>query len=144
MHADDRATIKNEMRTLDDNGRTASEQRYEVRRDVLWLQCEMCHLKEEEGGNGLLIGAVRDVTTRHELVEELRDSKDRFESTVLAAGLVLCDIDLGSRHVTFAGDCESALGQWPAELNGAVSGWIERMHAEDASRFERSLDEART
>ena len=144
VHADDRATFEEQVRGLTEAGRTSNELRYEVRGALLWLQCEMRALRVEEGGEGVVIGAVRDVTARHELVEQLRQSKDRHEATVIAAGLVLCDVDFTSGRVVFGGNCDGLLGQWPAELSGVLNDWVRRLHPEDAPRFRQALEDARS
>jgi PAS domain S-box-containing protein len=144
VHPADRGAFAGELRALADAGRTSSELRYEVRGAVLWLQCEMRQLKEEEGGNGLIVGAVRDVTTRHELVAQLRESKERHEATVMAAGLMLCEFDFEKREATFAGNCEAVLGRWPSELSGPLDAWLERVHPDDVPRLEKAFEAART
>ncbi len=144
LHTDDRAAFEEQLRGLGEAGRASSELRYEVRRAVLWLQCEMRALRAEEGGEGAIIAAVRDVTARHELVEQLRQSKDRHEATVIAAGLVLCDVDFAAGRVTFGGNCDGLLGQWPAELSGVLNDWVRRLHPEDAPRFRQALEDARS
>lgn len=140
----DRAAFEGQLRALADSGRASSELRYAVRGSVQWLQCEMRQVKEEEGGNGLIVGAVRDVTTRHELVEQLRESKERHEATVMAAGLMLCEIDFEKREATFGGNCEAVLGRWPSELSGALDDWLERVHPDDVPRFKQAFEAART
>ena len=144
VHPDDRAAFDGQLRTLKESGKhTAFELRYDLLSGVSRLECEMRRLNEEEGGDGAIIGIVRDVTARHELVDALRDSKERHEATVMAAALVLCDIDFTTRRIAFGGACEAVLGRWPSELSGSLDEWLQRLDPDEAQRFKRALEEAR-
>jgi PAS domain S-box-containing protein len=135
-----RPAFAEQLEALDATGRAESELRYDLRGAAAWLQVD---LRRPADRKGAIVASVRDVTARRELVDDLRESRDRHEAAVMAAGLVLCDLDYATRRMTFGGASDALLGHWPTELAGQLSDWVARLHPDDVARFERELDDAR-
>jgi signal transduction histidine kinase len=148
VHEDDRAAMALHLRTLAEGGRVSTELCFDLRRGNVRFECEMWIPErdgDEGGGEGrerVVVGIVRDVTARHELVAQLRETKERYESTVMAARLILFELDYMKRQVTLGGNCEAVLGRWPAELSGELADWVRRLHPDDSARFEQVLLDA--
>ncbi len=143
LHADDQDAWLGPVKLLRSGAHASSELRYVVPQGTVRLQCDVRLLRDASGDEArTLIAVVRDVTARHDLIEQLRQSKERFEFAVQTAGLLLLDVDVGKQRVTAAGNGGTLLGHWPSELSGPLQSWIERIHPTDADRVVRAFDGA--
>ena len=143
VHADDQAAWLAPLKTLRAGALTSCELRYALPQGIALLQCDVSLLSEAEStADRTMVAVVRDVTARHELIEQLRESKERFESAVTAAGLLVLTVNVRDQRVDAAGNGHALLGNWPAELSGPLSAWLERVHPDDANRVARALRES--
>jgi PAS domain S-box-containing protein len=78
-----------------------------------------------------LVGVVHDITDLKVSREELRLERERLALAMEAAGEGMWELDLASRWLHFDPDSVRQLGYARGELDGELSGWLQRVAAED-------------
>ena len=89
-----------------------------------------------------LIGVRVDITERKNHERELQAWRDRFEAFVNASGQILYDWNMQADEVTYAGNVEGILGDASAQLDGALSRWLDRVHPLDRDGVAHALRQA--
>jgi PAS domain S-box-containing protein len=97
-------------------------------------------LYDELGNPVKVLGTVQDITERKHAEEELRHWKERYEMLTRASGQIIFDWNVVTGRRTYGGDSERMIGYPPETLDGTIEEWIERIHPEDQSHYERSLE----
>jgi len=84
----------------------------------------------------------KDVTTRHEALEQLRVSNDRFEKVSAATNDAIWDWDIKSDTGYLGGGFKTYFGYEYDLIKGALSVWKNKIHPNDYSLVIQSMNEA--
>jgi PAS domain S-box-containing protein len=84
-------------------------------------------------GRRKIIGAIRDITTRHRAEEELKQTKQRLQHVLTSSPAVIYACNpAGDCATTFISDnVKSELGYEPREFTENLHFWIDRIHPDD-------------
>lgn len=88
------------------------------------------------GFTGLLV----DVTEKERLLNEFRESKDRYELVVRASNDGVWDWDIKTNKVYFSDRWKSMLGFTSEEIGNSLSEWTSRVHPQDLPLAYKELD----
>jgi PAS domain S-box-containing protein len=135
LDADDAAQLEAACHKLASGQSASGELRWQSEGRIRRFRYDMRATGHAAGGEVAVCGTMREITEHHELVQQLREWKDRYEAAVMASSLVLYDYDSADNVVVFGGDVERMLGHWAGDLNGALGQWLQRLHPEDVDRF---------
>ena len=92
-----------------------------------WLETTARATAKDAGDIGAIVCGTRDVTERKQIEDALRDSEQRFRTTLETVRLVAVGLDVNG-HVTFCNESLQALTGWPrAELLG--ENWFDKVVA---------------
>jgi len=143
-HADDVATIDGIWKRAVSWRGAAVTINWRCRRhngEYAWLETTARSASREAADLGAVVCASRDITERKQIENALRDSEQRFRSTLETVRLVALGLD-NSGNVTFANEALCALTGWSrTELIG--ENWLEKCGAPDAAGH-ASLEELAT
>jgi diguanylate cyclase (GGDEF)-like protein/PAS domain S-box-containing protein len=92
---------------------------------------------------GAVVGIVttcEDITRRKAAEAALRASEERYALAARGANDGLWDWEVPSRTAYFSDRWKAILGFGPAEVEGTIDWWLDRVHPEDADRVQEDLD----
>ena len=87
-----------------------------------------------------IVGVTRDITERRRAEEALREWNNLYEAASEASGALLYDWNAETGNVMYGGQCEEVIGYGASELDGPLTKWIELIHPEDRSNFEKEIE----
>jgi PAS domain S-box-containing protein len=92
--------------------------------------------RDEAGKPVQNIGMVMDVTEQRQAVEDLRESKERYEAAVLGSATALWDWNLQTNQVFYSPRFKELLGYDDAEFPNMLNSFMDRLHPEDKAGLE--------
>ncbi|HWF03886.1 MAG TPA: PAS domain-containing protein, partial [Candidatus Angelobacter sp.] len=92
--------------------------------------------RDESGKPMQNIGMVMDVTEQRQAVEDLRESKERFEAAVLGSEAALWDWNLQTNQVFYSPRFKEMLGYTEVEFPNTLASFMDRLHPEDLAGLE--------
>jgi diguanylate cyclase (GGDEF)-like protein/PAS domain S-box-containing protein len=128
--------VEREEREVLVSGRPSDDvvQRVQNSEGVRWFSRSLAPIRAREGSAEALVGIVRDVTERTELVEALRASEERQRLVIEASRAGLFDWDRVSGKVLFSEEFAALLGVPRALLASTMDVFAERLHPEDQAQ----------
>lgn len=94
----------------------------------------------EVGGKDRFIAVSRDISSRREREEELRELKERLDLAVEGGQIGIWDWNMSTDYVTFNDQWASMLGFSLDELEPTLETWEERVHPADMAHVEERLE----
>jgi len=107
--------------------------RYLKKKDGSTFPAEISAGNFISGGRKKIIGAIRDITIRHQAVEELKQTKQRLEHVLTSSPAVIYTCNpAGDCATTFISDnVKTELGYEPREFTQSREFWIDHIHPDD-------------
>lgn len=96
-----------------------------------WLLGRGAVTERDAGGNALVYsGTNSDISRRRQAEQEVSEWKQRYDLLTRAAGQIVYDCAV-TGEIWWGGVVTTLLGYEPAELQGGITQWEERVHPED-------------
>jgi PAS domain S-box-containing protein len=107
--------------------------RYFLKKDGTTFPGELSVATFTSGGRKKIIGAVRDISIRHQAEEELKKTKQRLEHVLTSSPAVIYACNpAGDCATTFiSNNVKTELGYEPIEFTGNREFWIDHIHPDD-------------
>ncbi len=121
--------------------------RYFLKKDGSTFPGELSIATFTSGGRKKIIGAVRDITERHQKEEELRRTKQRLQHILASNPAVIYSCNpAGDCATTFISDnIKTELGYEPGEFTDDRQFWIDHIHPDDVqhvkTEFSKLVDQ---
>jgi two-component system cell cycle sensor histidine kinase/response regulator CckA len=139
VHPDDREPLKAmRAKALASNGITEMEYRILRPDGVVRRVYDRGQVtrRDESGKPVQSIGMVMDVTEQRQAVEDLHESKERYEAAVLGSAAALWDWNLQTNQVFYSPRFKDLLGYTEEEFPNVLASFIDRLHPEDHAGVE--------
>ena len=104
------------------------------------VEISLAPLKSADGT--LLSSAIRDITGRKMIEDELRRSRERLAEAEQVAGIGSVEWDLINDHVTWSDGLLAIYGLAPEQFDPTSAGADQRVYPEDRQRVRQTLDRA--
>jgi PAS domain S-box-containing protein len=141
LHPADRDSVAEAARCAIEDG-APYETEYRIARPdgkTRWIQSKGVALFDAAGRPTRLVGVRADITERKLGHAAINEWKSRYEAAVLSSNQVLYDWDPRTNEVTYGGDTEGILGYGKEEMQGGLSGWLNKVHPDDRAAFEQEI-----
>jgi PAS domain S-box-containing protein len=125
---------KADHQTVINNIKSGNEEVYEVtgvRKDGSKFPCEIQARMLVIDGEQIRTTAVRDITSRNEVLQELKLNKERFDATIDATRDGLFDWNLITNEIYYSPNWKKMLGYQDHELANDFSTWEKLTHPDD-------------
>jgi len=96
----------------------------------------------KSAGGALLLSAIRDMTERKMIEDELRQSRERLAEAERVARIGSVDWDLINDHVTWSDGLLSIYGLSPEQFDPTAAGGDQRVYPDDRQRVRQTLERA--
>lgn len=110
---------------------------------VGWIRSRCIPLLGPAGEVGEWLGAIEDVTERHEALDRLREQEERLRLTLGLARLSTWDWNLETHEVGWSETHFRNLGYEPGEVPPSRKAWADRVHPDDRPAFDACFRDAR-
>ncbi len=115
------------------------EEAVRVQGRLLWLSTRLSPLRDGSGNVERIVGRSIDITDRKMIELRFQSLSERLQLATHAAQLGIWDYDLGQRRIAWDRWMHTLYGLDGEPFAGTWSAWRERIHPEDAERFEAEL-----
>jgi PAS domain S-box-containing protein len=133
LRADDEAAVKGQLRQAEQAGMLFEA--VHRRRDGSTFPVEVHSRAAQIGGETMLLSIVRDLTARHRLEDDLRQTNEQLALILDSLPVVLYTFQLDENRTTYISpNCEQITGLTPQEFVASGNAWAERLHPEDRQR----------
>ncbi len=105
---------------------------------VRWLVNHGRAVYDAQGQPVRMLGSVRDITEQKHLALNLRESQERLQLAVEAAGIGIWTWDLDSDRVTWSAECYRIQGMRAGQFGGNGKAFFDTVHPEDRERVRRA------
>ena len=89
-----------------------------------------------------VVAIIRDLTVILHARQQLESSAQRFRAVAVSSNDILTETDIETGVITWHGDVDGALGYEPGEFPRERSGWLEKVHPDDAEETWRLVEQA--
>jgi PAS domain S-box-containing protein len=108
--------------------------------NVIPVQATITGVRDEDDALAGMVGVSRDISTRHEAESALRESEERLDLVRRAAASVIWELDPETGLFHWSDALTDVFGYDLASVGRSKEWWLDRIHADDRARMERSLE----
>jgi two-component system, cell cycle sensor histidine kinase and response regulator CckA len=143
VHPDDLKPLQAmQAKALGSNGIVEMEYRILRPDGTIRLVCDRGQVIRYEAGKPVQsIGMVMDVTEQRKTLEDLRESKERYDAAVLGSESGLWDWNLLTNQVFYAPRFRELLGYKEDEFPNVLGSFLDRLHPEDRAAVELAFNQ---
>ena len=99
-----------------------------------WLETHAVPLRSPRGDVHSMLGITRDITTRKQAEQALRDSQERLQLVARATNDAVWDWNLLTDDLWWGDAFLKMFGYAPEEIEQSVESWLSRLHPDDRER----------
>lgn len=141
VHPDDRPRVERALMRSLDAPEGAFQAQYVLSPPSGTPRSVLARGRVERDGDGRAVrmpGVILDVTDRVQAEQALRDSEERLRKGLVAARMVVWDMDLATRRVTFSANARQVFGYaWGETTTG-----LEAVHPDDVAHLKLAVQRA--
>jgi len=110
-------------------------------RGVTYWDWTLTPVKNAAGEVTGLVFSLFETTDRKQAEEKLRESEQRFRTVAEATGAMVVDVEFATGRILVERGFHELTGYAPGEVRFTRDWWIEQLHPDDRSLFERQLQD---
>ena len=141
VHPDDRPGYRTAMRNCFKQRSSKLECQYRIRApdgNYRWVEDHGLPIRNKEGRAIRLVGAISDISRRHQTEQALRDSEQRYALAVQAINEGVYDWNIETGEIYYSPRVLDSVGLTPEQL-GSREDWLQRIHPDDLSAYKRAF-----
>ncbi len=104
---------------------------------LLWWHTKLAPVRDAAGRTVRLVGRSQDITERKLIELRFQSLTERLQLATEAAQLGIWDYDLVKNRIVWDARMQALYGCGPAEFDGTMRQWLERIHPADLERVVR-------
>ncbi len=108
-----------------------------------WMHAQAAARLNADGTIKEWVGLHTDITDKHLLENELRQSHEKFLLATRAATEGIWDVQLPGRDIYYSDRCRELLGLSANDPDLSIRDWLQRVHPRDLSRVEKTWSDMR-
>ncbi|PAW68453.1 MAG: hypothetical protein B9S34_02330 [Opitutia bacterium Tous-C1TDCM] len=101
---------------------------------LLWWHTTLAPVRDAAGRTVRLVGRSQDITERKLIELRFQSLNERLQLATEAAQLGIWDYDLVKNRIVWDARMHALYGCGPAEFDGSMRHWLERIHPDDLAR----------
>jgi PAS domain S-box-containing protein len=143
IHPDDMESYRTALRDCFKQRSLKVEHQYRIRAadgDYRWVEDHGLPIRNKAGRAIRLVGAISDVSRRHEMEQALRDSEQRYALAMLAINEGVYDWNIETGEIYYSPRVRDALGLTPEQLRSRAD-WLDRIHPDDLPAYKEAFAE---
>jgi PAS domain S-box-containing protein len=143
VHPDDMESYRTALRDCFKQRSLKVECQYRIRAadgDYRWVEDHGLPIRNKAGRAIRLVGAISDVSRRHEMEQALRDSEQRYALAMLAINEGVYDWNIETGEIYYSPRVRDALGLTPEQLRSRAD-WLDRIHPDDLPAYKEAFAE---
>ena len=143
VHPDDMESYRTALRDCFKQRSLKVECQYRIRAadgDYRWVEDHGLPIRNKAGRAIRLVGAISDVSRRHQMEQALRDSEQRYALAMQAINEGVYDWNIETGEIYYSPRVRDAVGLTPGEL-GSRADWLDRIHPDDLPAYKGAFAE---
>jgi PAS domain S-box-containing protein len=143
VHPDDMESYRTALRDCFKQRSLKVECQYRIRAadgDYRWVEDHGLPIRNKAGRAIRLVGAISDVSRRHQMEQALRDSEQRYALAMQAINEGVYDWNIETGEIYYSPRVRDAVGLTPGEL-GSRADWLDRIHPDDLPAYKEAFAE---
>ena len=141
VHPDDMTGYRTAMRNCFKQRSSKLECQYRIRAsdgNYRWVEDHGLPIRNKEGRAIRLVGAISDISRRHQTEQALRDSEQRYALAVQAINEGVYDWNIETGEIYYSPRVLDSVGLTPEQL-GSREDWLQRIHPDDLPAYKRAF-----
>jgi len=141
VHPDDMTGYRTAMRNCFKQRSSKLECQYRIRAsdgNYRWVEDHGLPIRNKEGRAIRLVGAISDISRRHQTEQALRDSEQRYALAVQAINEGVYDWNIETGEIYYSPRVLDSVGLTPEQL-GSREDWLRRIHPDDLPAYKRAF-----
>ena len=143
VHPDDMPGYRNAMRNCFKQRSSKLECQYRIRAsdgNYRWVEDRGLPIRNKEGRAIRLVGAISDVSRRHQTEQALRDSEQRYALAMQAINEGVYDWNIETGEIYYSPRVLHSVGLTPEQL-GSREDWLQQIHPDDLPAYKQASAE---
>ena len=143
VHPDDMPSYRTAMRNCFKQRSSKLECQYRIRAsdgNYRWVEDRGLPIRNKEGRAIRLVGAISDVSRRHQTEQALRDSEQRYALAMQAINEGVYDWNIETGEIFYSPRVLDSVGLTPEQL-GSREDWLQRIHPDDLPAYKQAFAE---
>jgi PAS domain S-box-containing protein len=143
VHPDDMESYRTALRDCFKQRSSKVECQYRIRATdggYRWVEDHGLPVRNKAGRAIRLVGAISDVSRRHQMEQALRDSEQRYALAMQAINEAVYDWNIETGDIYYSPRVRDAVGLTPGQLRSRAD-WLDRIHPDDLPAYKAAFAE---
>jgi PAS domain S-box-containing protein len=141
VHPDDMESYRTALRDCFKQRSSKVDCQYRIRAadgGYRWVEDHGLPVRNKAGRAIRLVGAISDVSRRHQMEESLRDSEQRYALAMQAINEGVYDWNIETGEIYYSPRVRDAVGLTPGQLRSRAD-WLDRIHPDDLPAYKEAF-----